>query len=44
VSNIPEIEPKALINELKQICALVKDIKEDRILEENSPELHWTFE
>jgi len=43
MNNISESEPKALIKELRQICALVKDIKEDKILEENSPELQWAF-
>ena len=43
MNTIPEIEPKTLIIELREICALVKDIKEDKILEENSPELQWAF-
>lgn len=43
MNNIPQIELKALIIELREICALVKNTKEDKILEEYSPELQSAF-
>lgn len=44
MSNIQKIEASPLINELRHIYALVKDLDEEEILGSSAPELQGAFE